>query len=202
MSGRFATGSAPSRTPRGPAKVLRLPTPTLVRRRRAIKAGMSLLAISLATAIAARIYLLRTSPPSPEEIAGLSDAEAGVIRAANEARAQAGLRALRFSPQLAVIARGHSYDMAIRNYLSQQTPEGASAADRVRGIGIEGRQVAEAIYLDTRADLEGLGQRAVAAWMNDAATRAEILSPQLTETGVGIARAANGRIYLTQDSSN
>ena len=202
MSRRSASGPAVARGARGPAKVLHLPVPTLLRRQRALRAGATVLVISLATAIAARIYLIHALPPSAEEIAGLSEIEADVVRAVNQARARASLPVLKFSPRLAVIARGHSYDMAIRNYFARSTPEGATAADRVRGVGVEGREIAENIYLDTLPDLNGLGSRAVEQWLKTPETRASLLSPRLTETGVGLARSADGRTYLTQDSSD
>jgi uncharacterized protein YkwD len=197
MSGKAATRR---RTPRhGPAKVIRMPTPTVVRRRRAIKAGMGVLALSLVAAVAARIYLTRTAPPSPEQLAGLTEQESAILNAVNAERARAGRRPMRFSPRLAVVARGHSYDMAIRHYLAHRSPEGAGPAERVRGVGISYAAVAENIYMDDFADLTGLAERALQTWLASPEHRANLLSERFTQSGVGIARSADGRTYVTQD---
>jgi hypothetical protein len=42
-----------------------MPTPAVVRRRRAIKAGLGLLVLSLLAAMIARFYLRYIAPPSP-----------------------------------------------------------------------------------------------------------------------------------------
>lgn len=184
---------------RGPAKVIVMPTPRVVRRRRAIRATMGLLALGLVGAIAARVYLSRSTPLSPEEVAGLDLQEAEILTMVNQERARAGLHPLRFSPRLAVIARGHSYDMAIRRYFAHNSPEGSTPAQRVRGVGIEYRQMAENIYMDDFRDADGLAVRAVKGWLSSPEHRANMLSPELIESGVGIAHSAGGKTYLTQD---
>ena len=65
MSGRSATRRGAARINRGPAKIIRMPTPRVVRRRRAIKAGMGLLALSLMTIAIVRVYMLSHAPRSP-----------------------------------------------------------------------------------------------------------------------------------------
>jgi len=176
-----------------------MPTPRVVRRRRAIRATMGLLVLGLAGAIVARMYLSRITPLTPEEIAGLDLQEAEILTMVNKERAHAGLHPLKFSPRLAVIARGHSYDMAIRRYFAHNSPEGSTPAQRVRGLGIEYQQMAENIYMDDFRDADGLAARAVKGWLNSPEHRANMLSPELTESGVGIARSSSGKTYLTQD---
>jgi len=188
-----------ARPRRGPAKVIVMPTPRVVRRRRAIRATMGLLALGLAGAIAARVYISRTRPLTPEEAAGFDPQEAEILTMVNKERVHAGLPPLKFSPRLAVIARGHSYDMAIRRYFAHNSPEGSTPAQRVRGVGIEYQQMAENIYMDDFRDTGGLAARAVKGWLNSPEHRANLLSPELTESGVGIARSSSGKTYLTQD---
>jgi len=72
MSPRSATRRRPSGIRNGPAKVIRLPTSRVVRRRRAIKAGLGLLALSILAAIIARLYLRHIAAPSPEKLSGLT----------------------------------------------------------------------------------------------------------------------------------
>jgi len=69
----------------------------------------------------------------------------------------------------------------------------------VRGLGIEYQQMAENIYMDDFRDADGLAARAVKGWLNSPEHRANMLSPELTESGVGIARSSSGKTYLTQD---
>ena len=166
MSARSATRRRPPGTRNGPAKVIRMPTPTVVRRRRAIKAGLGLLVLSLLAAIIARLYSMHTAPPSPEKLSGLTEQETEILGLVNHERARAGLQPLKFSPRLAVIARGHSYDMAMRHYLAHNSPDGVAPADRLRGVGIEYRAVGENIYMDDSADSAGMPQRALNGWLN------------------------------------
>jgi uncharacterized protein YkwD len=176
-----------------------MPTPSVVRRRRAIKLAMSLLAMGLAAAVVMRIYLIRTSPLSPEERAGLSRPEAEILKLVNQERARDGLKPLKFSARLTVMARGHSYDMAIRHYLAHKSPEGSSPADRIRGIGMRYEKLAENIYMDDFPSLDSLPERAVEGWLKSPEHRGNMLSPDFSETGVGLARSSDGKTYVTQD---
>src|ERR1700684_4487373 len=199
MSARPATRRRPSRTRNGPAKVIRMPTPTVVRRRRAIKAGLGLLVLSLIAAIIARFYMMYTAPPSPEKVSGLTEQETEILGLVNQQRARGGLPPLKFSPRLAVIARGHSYDMAMRRYLAHNSPDGVAPADRISGVGIGYRAVGENIYMDDNADGADVPQRAMTGWLKSPEHLANIVSGKFTETGVGIAHSADGSAYVTQD---
>ncbi len=176
-----------------------MPTPTVVRRRRAIKAGMGLLLASLMGVAALRIYLIRSAPPSPEQIAGTTGLEAEILKLVNEERAKAGKPPLKLSPRLAVVARGHSYDMAIRHYLAHGSPEGTGPAERVGGVGIGYQAIGENIYMEDARDEAALPRRAVDAWLKSLAHRDNMLSGGFTQTGVGVARSSEGGFYVTQD---
>jgi uncharacterized protein YkwD len=160
---------------------------------------MGMLALGLVGAIVARLYVSRTASLSPEEVAGLSLQEADTLKMVNEARARAGLKPVKFSARLAVIARGHSYDMAIRHYFAHNSPEGSSPADRLRGVGIDYQAMAENIYMDDFRDTDALPGRAVKGWLASPGHRANMLLPEFTETGIGIARSSDGKAYVTQD---
>lgn len=176
-----------------------MPTPRIVRRRRAIRAGIGVLILSLLSAAAARIYIFRSDRRTPEQIAQTSAQEAQILSRVNLERTRAGLAALKFSPRLAVVARGHSYDMAIRRYLSHESPEGIGPGQRIAGEGIAYVAAGENIYADDYHDLQDLARHTVAAWMNSPEHRAAILSARFVETGVGVAHSADGTIYVTQD---
>jgi uncharacterized protein YkwD len=49
------------------------------------------------------------------------------------------------------------------------------------------------------ADRAKLAQRAVQQWLRSPEHRANMLSPVFDTTGVGVARAADGTAYVTQD---
>jgi uncharacterized protein YkwD len=199
MKTSSAIGPTSARRPRGPAKIIPMRTPKVVKRRRAVRAGIGVVITALLAAVAMRIYLTRNAPPSPEEMAGVSEPEAEIIKQVNAERTRRGLKPLKFSPRLAVVARGHSYDMAIRHYRAHNSPEGSTPADRIRGVGVEFGAVAENIYVDDYHKLESLGERTLKGWLDSPEHRANLLSPDFEETGIGIARSNDGLTYVTQD---
>jgi uncharacterized protein YkwD len=176
-----------------------MPTPRVVRRRRAIKAGMGLLVLSLMSIAILRVYVLSTEAPSPEQATGLTDQESTILNRVNAERIRSGLRALKISARAAVVARGHSLDMAMRHYLAHLSPDGIGPAERLKGEDISFAAVGENIYADDYRDREHLAQRAVEGWLNSREHRATMLSDRFTETGVGIAQSDDGKTYVTED---
>jgi len=199
MKPSSASGRRPARRPIGPAKIIPMRTPLVVRHRRAARVGIGVVITALIAAISMRVYLTRTSAPSPERMAGVSEPESEIIKQVNVERVRRGLKALKFSARLAVVARGHSLDMAIRRYRDHNTPEGSTPADRARGMGIECRAVGENIYVDDYHQLEGLGDRALRGWLGSPEHYGNLLSPDFVETGIGIAQSSDGLTYVTQD---
>ncbi len=188
------------RIPKGPAKVI--PLPTVRRRRRSQRnVGIGIAAIGLAAAGAALVwlYLLPLIGLAPDLTAGMSAQEAEILRLVNDERKRAGAPALKSSQRLVLASRGHSYDMALRNYLGHNGPAGDTPVERVRGVGVDSAGLGENIYLDRNVDRAKLAERAVKGWLNSPEHRANMLSPDFAETGIGIARAADGRAYVTQD---
>lgn len=183
--------------PRG--RVIRMPTPKVVRRRRAVRGVMVLLGLGLIGAVAGRVYLNTRLPRSPEQIAGVSVEETRILELVNREREKAGLTDLKLSGRLAVAARGHSYDMALRHYFAHRSADGVSPEQRIRGSGIEYAEVAENIYMEDYPDQERMPERAIEGWLGSPGHRKNMLSPKFTETGVGTARAADGSTYVTQD---
>jgi len=171
----------------------------VVRRRRAIKAGMGLLVVLLMGVAVVRVYLTRNGSKSPEQVAGLTDQELEILGLVNSERSRAGLKPLKFSARLAVVARAHSYDMALRRYLSHQSPEGIGLEQRLSGEGIHFQAAGENIYADDYRDFAHLAARALEGWLKSAEHRATLLSDKFTETGVGVAHSDDGNTYVTQD---
>jgi len=114
-------------------------------------------------------------------------------------RAETGGRAmpLRWDPRLAQAARTHSEGMALRHILSHYEPNGDSPVERIYKAGVQWVAMGENIAQNlTVAEAE-------AALMNEprfqANHRGNILSKKYNSIGIGIARGADGRFYITQD---
>ena len=200
MSGKPLTRQRKARpSSHGPATIIQMPIPAVVRRRRAIRAGAGVLILSLLCTTVLRIYLERVAKTSPAPASSLSEA-ANVLKAVNAQRVRAGLPPLKYSPRLEAVAQGHSYDMAIRGYFSRTTPEGVGPSQRMTGLRIDYRACDENIYVDHERELSA--DRVIATWLQEPASRALLLSSQFTETGVGVAWSADGQAYVTQDFVN
>jgi uncharacterized protein YkwD len=194
------SGRKSVRIPKGPAKVIPLPAGGRRRRYRS-KIGIGIASIGLAAAAAALVwlYLVPLIGLVPDLTAGMSAQEAEILRLVNEERKRAGAPALKSSQRLVLASRGHSYDMALRNYLGHNGPAGDTPAERVRGVGVDSAALGENIYQDRDTDRAKLAERAIKVWLNSPEHRANMLSPDFAATGIGIARAADGTAYVTQD---
>jgi uncharacterized protein YkwD len=200
MSLQSASGRKTVRIRKGPAKVIPLPTGRRRRRyRRTVGIGVASLGMAAAGAALVWIYLVPLIGLAPDLTAGMSAQEAEILRLVNDERKRGGASPLKSSQRLVLASRGHSYDMALRNYLSHKGPAGDTPAERVRGVGVDSTALGENIYMDRDADRAKLAQRAVQQWLRSPEHRANMLSPEFDMTGVGVARAADGTAYVTQD---
>jgi uncharacterized protein YkwD len=145
------------------------------------------------------LYLVPLIGLAPDLTAGMSAQEAEILRLVNDERKRGGAPPLKSSQRLVLASRGPSYDMALRNYLSHKGPAGDTPAERVRGVGVDSAALGENIYMDREADRAKLAHRAVQRWLHSPEHRANMLSREFDTTGIGIARAADGTAYVTQD---
>jgi uncharacterized protein YkwD len=122
-----------------------------------------------------------------------------ILKLVNDQRALIGRPPLEFSPRLMMSARAHSEDMAAHHYLGYDGPGGDTPADRARASGVGYLELAENVYCAGAGGLETLPARTVAQWLAGSAYRAKLLSPHLRASAVGIARAADGSFYVTED---
>jgi uncharacterized protein YkwD len=116
----------------------------------------------------------KPSPPPPSQIQQ-------VFTLVNQARAQAGCKALVEDPRLDQAAQAHSDDMSARNYFSHTTPEGVTFDKREEAAGYPspgGENIAQG---QTNA------QVVMSAWMNSAGHRANILNCSYVAIGIGLA---------------
>ena len=119
--------------------------------------------------------------------------EAQVVRLVNQERAKYGLRALTHNWELSRVARYKSMDMRDRGYFSHTSPTYGSPFTMIKNFGIHYSAAGENI-----AQGQATPQAVVQAWMNSPGHRANILSKNFTEIGVGYAAGGSGRHYWTQ----
>jgi uncharacterized protein YkwD len=117
-------------------------------------------------------------------------------KAVNRVRAQHGLRPLIPSETLIEVARAHSEDMLRRKYFDHVAPGGSRPADRVTAAGVHWLRVTENLAMN--AGMDDPVEQAVRGWMDSRGHRGNILDPDVTHTGVGIAEDENGAYTFTQ----
>jgi uncharacterized protein YkwD len=143
----------------------------------------------------------------------------------NVQRTQNSLTALSFDPQLNLIARAHSQDMATRNYFEHYTPEGADPTARGLSAGYHcHKDLPNGYYVDGLAeniyqnnlynsyetmdgviishdwnDMNALAVSTVQGWMNSTGHRENILTPAFDREGIGIAISSDDKVYITED---
>ncbi|MGH8870137.1 MAG: CAP domain-containing protein [Actinomycetes bacterium] len=140
----------------------------------------------------------RTPAPAPDPrdaaTSARTRAENAVVRLTNAARTRQGCAPVRRDPALHRAARRHSADMASSAYFDHVSPDGLSFVDRARRAG----------YASPASENIAFGQpgpeAVVAAWLASPGHRANILDCEVTEVGVGLARADEdgGTPYWTQ----
>ncbi len=114
-----------------------------------------------------------------------------MLELVNQERAAAGVPPLSLQPQLAEVARIKSADMVAQNYFSHQSPTYGSPFDMMRYFGISYRLAGENIALAPNVDM------AHSALMNSSGHRKNILNPDYTYIGIGMAEGSRGQ-YFTQ----
>jgi uncharacterized protein YkwD len=140
-----------------------------------------------------------THPPTPARTtakppSGNASYEAQVVTLVNQQRATAGCPALTVDSRLTTAARGHSQDMATRNYFDHNTPDGVTPWTRINNAGYKFSQAAENI-----AEGQSTPASVMDAWMNSEGHRANILNCGLRNIGVGLAYNGSHTPYWTQD---
>lgn len=123
-------------------------------------------------------------------------AEQEMFKDVNAQRVNAGLEKVTFSNKLRDLARAHSDDMFRHGYFSHYTPEGLSPFDRMERAHITYQYAGENLALapSTALAMQGL--------MNSPAHRANILSPNFHQVGIGVIDGGiYGKMY-TQEFTN
>ena len=147
--------------------------------------------VSLSTRTSARTYAA-----APNVAPATSD-ERRIFDLINQARRAQGYAPLMWDAEATRLARQHSEDMARFNYLAHEGPDGRNLVMRAHALGLSGwGALAENIaYNQGFDDPAGF---AVERWLKSEKHRENIMRAGFTHTGLGIAHAADGRIYFTQ----
>jgi uncharacterized protein YkwD len=121
------------------------------------------------------------------------DSEARMLVLVNEARREAGLRALRPDAELRAPARAHAEDMFRRGYFAHLNPEGRSPFDRLRSAGVWFSAAGENLALAPSVEIAHRGL------MNSPGHRANLLSPNFGRVGIGVSDGgAYGKMFVQE----
>jgi uncharacterized protein YkwD len=160
--------------------------------------------------------------PKPRPVVNAADLAKQIHAQINQERARHGLAALARDARLARIAAKHSRDMAKRDYLAHDSPEGHGFADRYQQggytcqvrvgneihLGAENIALAR-LYESVRTvngvahydwnSMEQIARKTVDGWMNSSRHRRNILRPYWRREGVGVEIHPDNRVYITQN---
>ena len=115
----------------------------------------------------------------------------------NAERRERGQRPLVWDGELTALARSHSENMARQNFFNHVDRDGLDISGRADAHGVSGwRALGENIAYNQ--GYEDPVEFAVERWMRSDKHRENILNGQFTHAGLGVARAADGRVYFTQ----
>jgi len=135
--------------------------------------------------------------PKPENCLAKGDAdlERQVYELVNAERAKQNppLPALKEDSKLTEAARSHSTDQACTDNLSHDGSNGSSAGDRITAVGYTFSTWGENV-----AAGQTTAQEVMDGWMNSEGHRANILSPDFTQIGVGYMAVPDAMPYWTQ----
>lgn len=142
-------------------------------------------------------FLTRTTakqarPAAPASPAILSGYELDIVRRMNAIRTARGLHALRISRQLSAAAAYHTNQMGLRGFFEHESANGADFWKRIERFypsrWARSWSVGENILWGSP---EISAAKAVREWMQSPPHRANILSPEWREVGLGAAHFAS-----------
>jgi uncharacterized protein YkwD len=147
----------------------------------------AVLVIALAIGIGATACIPDTGPPPTGD-----PFQGPLLNAINQDRANNGLSPLTFSPKLAVLAGGHSCDMAQAQSLYH--------TDLAATINSSGYTAFVSLDENIVVGPAGLTpQQIEAAWMTSPPHRANILSATINVVGMNACTSSDGRVWATAD---
>ena len=143
------------------------------------------------------VYSAPSEPQAPSEPpVDPATLEAGIFAGINAERAAAGLPPLQSDPDLVMVARERSTDMAQRGYFSHVSPSGETFSSLMRSQGVSCSWCGENIaYNNYTADQTVAA--VLTSWMASPGHRDNILNPNFARLGVGVALGGSGMKYYT-----
>jgi uncharacterized protein YkwD len=146
--------------------------------------------------LATALLLPIGAPWARAEDPGLALLESRLHLAVNDFRREQHLIPLERQTELDRVARAHSEDMARRGFFAHESPEGRGWVDRLQLAGVSGFTMAgENVGQTNRAEPN---REILEGWKQSPAHRENLMSRPMNATGVGIARAPDGRLFYTQ----
>lgn len=135
------------------------------------------------------------SPPSPTPVdpATLEDA---LVAGINAQRVAAGLPPLQSDPTLAAVAGERSRDMAQGGYFGHLSPTGETYTSLLERRGVTCSWCGENIAYNNYPDDQTVAV-VLSSWMASPPHRDNILNPNFSRLGVGIALGGSGLKYYT-----
>jgi uncharacterized protein YkwD len=126
-----------------------------------------------------------------------SRGESEVFSLVNRERSRARLGILAWNDDLARLARDYSLRMAREGFFYHYDSDGRTVIDRARSARIrDWRGIGENLFVCDEHPY--FARTAIRGWMGSRTHRTNILNRGWTATGIGIATARDGSIYITQ----
>jgi len=144
-------------------------------------------------------------PPPPDPHAQMAALETDIFQLVETEREKIdpSAKPLALDPELVGVARKKSEDMAAKNYLAHDAPDGSTTASIVMDEdqnfqGLLGENIAAVHYTpQIGVDPQKFAQEFVDGWMKSDAHKQNLAYPQYNRAGVGAA--VNGdTVYVTQ----
>ena len=132
-----------------------------------------------------------------DHVAAQSRRESEVLALINQQRAHARLSQLKWDDRLGGIAREYSRQMAREGFFDHYDPAGKTVKDRAFEADVKNwTRIGENLFAcEANA---GFATLAVDGWMKSRTHRENILDSGWTATGIGVATARDGSIFVTQ----
>jgi uncharacterized protein YkwD len=201
MSAPSVRGRGAAKALRRPAKIIRMPTPEVVRReqRKRMRGLLALVVVLAIVATREHFVGLENALATARPRLKPNSVELRLLRLINDARGRAGLHPLVFSSPLMHAAYFHSADMARADYIAYDGPGEDTPVDRITAQGVAYREVAENLYGGTTDRVAKLADLALEHWLSDPLDRNNLLSPRFRMTAIAIAHGSDGSFRITQD---
>ena len=125
------------------------------------------------------------------------NAEFDIFDLVNQERRRKRLGDLEWNNDLAKLARNYSKKMAREDFFDHYDSDGGSIIERANSARVKNwRKIGENLFFCH--GINNYSGVAVKGWLKSASHRRNMLDREWTDTGIGVAKARDGRIYVTQ----